>query len=54
MRASVKAMQDTSKTIFEAQNLMSVEEDGKVVPVTEVFRIQGEPELKEAENQYLP
>jgi phosphoenolpyruvate phosphomutase len=51
LRASVQAMQDTCKDIYENQTLQGVEP--KVVPVKEVFRIQDEAELKEAEKKYL-
>jgi len=52
VRASVKAMQDTSSTIFNEQSLVNVEP--KVVPVKELFRIQNDKELVEAEKLYLP
>lgn len=52
MRASVQAMQQTSKAIFDAQNLMGVEK--AVAPVNEVFRLQGEDELRAADKKYLP
>ena len=52
MRASVAAMQATSKDIFERQSLEGVEPN--VVPVSEVFRLQNVAELKEAEKKYLP
>lgn len=52
MRAAVQAMQDTTRTIYEEQSLVNVEP--KVVSVKEVFRIQGEDELREAEAKYLP
>ena len=51
LRASVQAMQDTCKDIFDNQTLEGVEP--KIVPVKEVFRIQDEAELKEAEKKYL-
>ncbi len=53
LRASVKAMQDTCKTIYEEQSLVSLEKNKTVVPVKEVFRIQGEDELKAADKKYL-
>ena len=52
MRSSLKAMQATAKTIFEEQTLINVEE--KVAPLADVFRIQGEHALEEAEKRYLP
>lgn len=47
LRSSIKAMQETSKQIFEDQTLKFVEDN--VVTVDEVFRIQGEDELRIAE-----
>jgi phosphoenolpyruvate phosphomutase len=52
MRSAVSAMQSTAKQIYQDQNLLQVED--KVVSVAEVFRIQGENELEEAEKKYLP
>jgi len=52
LRASISAMQSVSKQIFDEQTLVNVE--GKVASVNTVFRIQGEDELREAENKYLP
>ncbi|EDO37376.1 predicted protein [Nematostella vectensis] len=52
MRASVAAMQQTTQQIMKDQSLVNVED--KIVPVKEVFRLQGDQELKEAENKYLP
>ncbi len=52
MRAAVQAMKNTSKLIFESQNLMGVEKN--VTPVNEVFRLQGMDELKAADKKYLP
>lgn len=51
MRACVSAMQATTKSIFENQNLCGVEPN--IVTVKEVFRLQGQPELNEAEKKYL-
>jgi phosphoenolpyruvate phosphomutase len=51
MRAAVTAMQDTSKRIYEDEALTNVET--KVAKVKEVFRIQGEDELKIADKKYL-
>jgi len=51
LRASVKAMQDTCKNIYENENLLGVE--GKVATVKEIFRIQDEEELKNADKKYL-
>lgn len=52
MRSALTAMQDTARRIFEDESLINVEE--KVATVGEVFRIQGEDELAEAERLYLP
>ena len=52
MRTAIAAMQKTAQTIFEEKHLLNVED--RVAPVSEVFRIQGEPELAEAEKRYLP
>ena len=52
MRACVTALQQTSKDIFERQSLVGVEPN--IAPVKEVFRLQGDAELKEAEKKYLP
>ena len=52
MRASISAMQRTAQTLASEQNLLSVED--RVVPVAEVFRLQGAVELQQAEKKYLP
>ena len=52
MRAALGRMQAVAKTIFAEQNLLNVEE--AVATVSEVFRIQGEHELIEAEKRYFP
>lgn len=52
MRSALTTMQATAKRIFEDQHLMNVEE--KVAPLAEVFRLQGENELEQAEKAYLP
>ena len=51
LRSCVKAMQETSKSIYENQNLLDVEE--KVVSVKEIFRIQGQYLLDEDDKKYL-
>ncbi|MBY0413689.1 MAG: phosphoenolpyruvate mutase, partial [Bdellovibrionales bacterium] len=51
MRMAVTAMQAVTKTIYEEQSLMSVED--KIVPVKELFRLQNDSELEEAEKLYL-
>ncbi|MBS2013703.1 MAG: phosphoenolpyruvate mutase [Deltaproteobacteria bacterium] len=52
MRSALSAMQVAAKTIFQNQTLVGVEE--KVAPLAEVFRLQGENELEQAEKAYLP
>nr|P33182.1 RecName: Full=Phosphoenolpyruvate phosphomutase; Short=PEP mutase; Short=PEP phosphomutase; Short=Phosphoenolpyruvate mutase; Flags: Precursor [Tetrahymena pyriformis]AAA30123.1 phosphoenolpyruvate mutase [Tetrahymena pyriformis] len=51
MRACVSAMQETSRRIYEDESLVNVEP--KVAKVKEVFRLQGEDELKQADKKYL-
>lgn len=52
MRAALSAMQETAKTICTNQTLVGVEED--LATLAEVFRLQGEGELEQAEKAYLP
>lgn len=52
MRSSLTAMQQTAREIFTRQSLAEVEQ--RVAPLSEVFRLQDEPELAEAEKLYLP
>jgi len=52
VRASVKAIQDTCATIYNEQSLVNVEPN--VVSVKEIFRLQEDHELVEAEKIYLP
>jgi len=52
LRAAVTAMQTTSRQIYQSQSLAVIEQ--QVVPVKEVFRLQGDAELVTAESRYLP
>ncbi len=52
MRSSLAVMAQTAKRIHDEQTLINVEE--RVAPLAEVFRIQGEHSLEEAEKRYLP
>ena len=52
LRSSIAAMQRTAETIHQDRSLMSVED--RIVPVAEVFRLQGAAELAEAERRFLP
>jgi phosphoenolpyruvate phosphomutase len=52
LRAAITAMQHTTRQIYQDQSLIAVE--SAVVPVDEVFRLQGADELQQAEKKYLP
>merc|ERR1711934_389895 len=52
MRASVKAMQNTTQDIYDTQSLVGCEKPGEIATVAEVFRLQNTGELKIAENAY--
>lgn len=52
LRAAVVAMQRAAAEIYQAQNLSGVEQ--RIVPLSEVFRLQCAKELEEAEGKYLP
>ncbi|MGI9265086.1 MAG: phosphoenolpyruvate mutase, partial [Gammaproteobacteria bacterium] len=52
LRSAVRAMQETAHDLYESQQLLALED--KIVPVSEIFRLQGIGELKEAEHRYLP
>lgn len=51
LRSSIKAMQNTSAQIFKDESLINVEDN--VVPVKEIFRLQNDQELAEAEKKYF-
>jgi phosphoenolpyruvate phosphomutase len=52
LRAAIATMQTTARILKEQENLFSIEDN--IVPVAEVFRLQGAAELLEAEKRYLP
>jgi phosphoenolpyruvate phosphomutase len=52
VRSSVAAMQQTAGQLAREQALLNIED--RVVPVAEIFRLQGDDELQEAEERYLP
>jgi len=52
VRTSIHAMQNLTKTIYEDQSLMNIQD--KLVSVKEIFRLQNDSELVEAEKEYLP
>ncbi|MBM3296210.1 MAG: phosphoenolpyruvate mutase [Candidatus Aminicenantes bacterium] len=51
VRGSIAKMQEVARQVFQDRNLLSAED--KIVPVGEIFRLQGDEELKEAEKKYL-
>ena len=52
LRGSIGVMQELAAQLRQEKNLLNVED--RVVPVKEVFRLQGAQELQEAEQRYLP
>jgi phosphoenolpyruvate phosphomutase len=52
LRAAISAMQAAARRIAHDESLLNVEPE--VAPVGEVFRLQGDEELQEAERRYLP
>jgi len=52
LRASISAMQETARRLHHDQSLLAIEP--QVAAVHEVFRLQGDAELAEAERRYLP
>jgi len=52
IRASIAAMQDITRKLYEDKSLLAIEDT--IAPVKEVFRLQGLEELEEAEEKYLP
>jgi phosphoenolpyruvate phosphomutase len=52
LRSSVSAMQKTARTLHKEQELIRIESG--IVPVSEIFRLQGASALDEAERRYLP
>jgi phosphoenolpyruvate phosphomutase len=51
LRASLVAMQQIAAEIYESQSLIEVE--GRIAPLSEIFRLQGADELLEAEKLYM-
>jgi phosphoenolpyruvate phosphomutase len=52
MRAAVTAMRATARQIKADEHLLNVED--RIVSVADVFRLQGDDELEQAEQRYLP
>lgn len=51
LRSAITAMRQTTHKIYTSQSLIEVED--KVAPLSEVFRLQNDDELQQAENLYL-
>jgi phosphoenolpyruvate phosphomutase len=51
LRASVRAMQEAVAAIHDQRSIIDIED--RVVPVKEIFRLQNDQELVEAERRYL-
>ena len=51
VRASIKAMQKLSQQVYEEEGLINIED--KIVSVKEIFRLQNDQELVEAEKRYF-
>jgi phosphoenolpyruvate phosphomutase len=52
LRASLAAMQKTARALAREESAAAVENE--IAPLSEVFRLQGVAELKEAETRFLP
>jgi phosphoenolpyruvate phosphomutase len=52
LRASISAMRETSRRIFETHSLSDTE--GRVASVKDIFHLVGNAELETAEKRYLP
>ena len=52
IRTVITALQKNLRILRESADLMSLEHE--IVPVEEIFRLQGADELKESERRYLP
>lgn len=50
IRTATVAMQRTAREIFEAQSVAGLED--RIAPVSEIFRLQGDDELRDAERRY--
>jgi len=50
-RGKIAKMQEVAKQVFKDENLLSVED--MIVPVKEIFRLQDDQEIAEAEKRYL-
>jgi phosphoenolpyruvate phosphomutase len=52
VRSALAAMQRTARKVFEAESRLGIQDE--IAPVEEIFRLQDEAELAEAEERYLP
>ncbi|NEP56476.1 MAG: phosphoenolpyruvate mutase [Symploca sp. SIO2G7] len=52
LRSAATTMQKVAQTLIEEENLLNIED--WIIPVSEVFRLQGASEHSEAEKRYLP
>lgn len=52
LRSAIGAMQETARRLRADESLLAVEP--QVAPLHEIFRLQGDAELEEAERRYLP
>ena len=52
LRSCITAMQQTAARVYQEKSLMSVEKE--VASLKEIFRLQNDDELREAERHYLP
>ena len=52
LRSSITAMQETAARLYQEQTLLGIENE--VATVKEIFRLQNDAELREAEQHYLP
>ncbi|MDP2696296.1 MAG: phosphoenolpyruvate mutase [bacterium] len=52
LRSAIQSMQTTVTRLAKSQSIVDIEDS--LVSVAEIFRLQGDPELKEAEKRYLP
>ncbi len=52
LRAAIGAMQETARRLRADESLLAIEP--QVAPLHEVFRLQGDAELADAERRYLP
>ncbi len=52
LRSALEAMQETARALKHEESAAAVE--GSIAPLSEIFRLQGVAELREAETRFLP